>query len=64
MAQTYKKILFYIPLVSREWRDGSNSSYNCTPFLHSLLTKGKEGVNTGSRVPLKGSLKCFRVLGV
>ena len=20
---------------------GSNSSYNCTPFLHSLQTKGK-----------------------
>ena len=32
---------FCIPLVSREWRNGSNSSYNCTPFLHSLLTKGK-----------------------
>ena len=31
----------YLPLVSREWRNGSNSSYNCTPFLHSLLTKGK-----------------------
>ena len=25
----------------REWRNGSNGSYNCTPFLHSLLTKGK-----------------------
>ena len=32
---------FNLPLVSRGWRDGSNSSYNCTPFLHSLLTKGK-----------------------
>ena len=31
-----------LPLVSREWKNGSNSSYNCTPFLHSLLTKGKE----------------------
>ena len=30
-----------LPLVSREWRNGSTSSYNCTPFLHSLLTKGK-----------------------
>ena len=30
-----------LPLVSREWRNGSNSSYNCTPFLHALLTKGK-----------------------
>ena len=27
-----------LPLVSREWKIGSNSSYNCTPFLHSLLT--------------------------
>ena len=34
-----------LPLVSREWKIGSNSSYNCTPFLHSLLTKGK--VSTG-----------------
>ena len=32
---------FVLPLVSREWKNGSNSSYNCTPFLHSLLTKGK-----------------------
>ena len=31
----------YLPLVSREWRNGSNSSYNCTPFFHSLLTKGR-----------------------
>ena len=30
-----------LPLVSREWKNGSNSSYNCTPFRHSLLTKGK-----------------------
>ena len=30
-----------LSLVSREWRNGSNRSYNCTPFLHSLLTKGK-----------------------
>ena len=27
-------------LVRREWKNGSNSSYNCTPFLHSLLSKG------------------------
>ena len=32
---------FNLPLVSREWKTGSNSSYNCTPFLQSLLTKGK-----------------------
>ena len=30
-----------LPLVSRKWKNGSNSSYNCTPFLHPLLTKGK-----------------------
>ena len=29
-----------LPLASREWKNGSNGSYNCTPFLHSLLTKG------------------------
>ena len=27
----------FLPLVSREWKNGSK----CTPFLHSLLTKGK-----------------------
>ena len=31
----------FLPLVSRDWKNGSNSSYNCTPFLHSLLTRGK-----------------------
>ena len=36
-----KQLLLLLPLVSREWKNGSNSSYNCTPFLHSLLTKGK-----------------------
>ena len=30
-----------LPLVSREWKNGSNSSHNCTPFLHFLLTKAK-----------------------
>ena len=34
-------LMVYLPLVSREWKNGSSSSYNCTPFLHSLLTKGK-----------------------
>ena len=41
----------FLPLVSREWKNGSNSSYNCTPFLHSLLTKGnflKRGVHVVS----------------
>ena len=32
--------LNYLPLVSREWKNGGSSN-NCTPFLHSLLTKGK-----------------------
>ena len=31
-----------LPLVSREWKNGSNSSSNCTPFLNSLLTKAKK----------------------
>ena len=31
--------LLFLPLVSREWKNGSNSSENCTPFLHSLLTQ-------------------------
>ena len=30
-----------LPLVGREWKNGSKCSYNCTPFLHSLLTKDK-----------------------
>ena len=30
---------YSLPLVSREWKNGSNSSYNGTPFLHSLLTQ-------------------------
>ena len=33
--------MVYLPLVSREWKKGSNSGYNCAPFLHSLPTKGK-----------------------
>ena len=36
-----------LPSVSREWKNGSGSSYNCTPFLHSLLTKGKIQVFRG-----------------
>ena len=48
-----------LPLVSREWKNGSNSSYNCTPFFHSLLTKGKlsgvEGLGfKGFRVLVSG----------
>ena len=37
-----------LPLVSREWRNGSNSSYICTPFLHSLLTKLTDRAQTGT----------------
>ena len=39
-----------LPLVSREWKNGSNSGYNCTPFLHSLLTQGKEVVTANHQV--------------
>ena len=47
----------YLPLLSSEWKNGSNSSYNCAPFLHSLLTKGKYRGCCGEhckRVPLGG----------
>ena len=44
----------YLPLVGREWKNGSNSSYNCTPFLHSLLTTGKSKAQ-GSSVSTAGS---------
>ena len=37
----WKSRLIFIPLVSREWKNGSNCSYKCVPFLHSLLTKGR-----------------------
>ena len=43
-AQFFFEGALYLPLVSRAWKKGSNSSYNCTPFLHALLTKGKYGV--------------------
>ena len=43
----------YLPLVSREWKNGSNSSYNCSPFLHSLLSKGKNTLNLNHPQPLE-----------
>ena len=43
-----------LPLVSREWKNGSSSSYNCTPFLHSLLTKGKLRDTPRRRRPNQG----------
>ena len=47
----------YLPLVSREWKNGSYSSYNCTPFLHSLLTKGEFRVSDPSlSLGFRGSL--------
>ena len=63
----------YLPLVSREWKNGSNTSYNCTPFLHSLLTKGglkgtapieKHGLKL--RMNRHGGMSelAFRVVGV
>ena len=42
MALNKASVLKDLPLVSREWKNGSNSSYHCTPFLHSLLTEGKK----------------------
>ena len=50
----------------REWKNGSNSSYNCTPFLHSLLTKGKStgviGLLFGlSKIELIYKAKKFKV---
>ena len=44
-----------LPLVSREWKTGSNSSYNCTPFLQSLLTKGKRSLRLSLQRPPSGS---------
>ena len=50
LAAVHPKVrLVYLPLVSREWKNGSNSSYNCAPFLHSLLTKGKSGLGVLQR---------------
>ena len=40
-GDTLQRLGFLLPLVSREWKNGRNSSFNCTPFLHSLLTKGR-----------------------
>ena len=40
-----------LPLVSREWKNGRNSSYHCTPFLHSLPTKGKVKATEISKLP-------------
>ena len=45
--------MHYLPLVSREWKNGSNISYNCTPILHSLLTKGKKGSKRSATEPPK-----------
>ena len=41
MLMSLRSASLSLPLVSREWKNGSNGSYNCTPFLHSLPTKGK-----------------------
>ena len=50
MASTSFELI--LPLVRREWRNGSNSSYNCTSFLHSLLTKGKLWPCSVSRIEM------------
>ena len=49
-----------LPLVSREWKNGSNSSYNWTPFLHSLLAKGKLGLSASD---VLGGCGSFTVAG-
>ena len=51
----------YLRLVSREWKSGSNSSCNCTPFLHSLLTKGKftRGANLLSSCFFSGTMLLY-----
>ena len=41
MESSLRVSCFVPPLVSREWKNGRNSSHNCTPFLRSLVTKGK-----------------------
>ena len=46
-----------LPLVIREWKNGGSSSYNCTPFIHSLLTKGKFRAFRGLKIRAKGWLK-------
>ena len=43
MLQSLKTYLWLVG----NGKNGSNSSYNCTPFLHSLLTKGKKAVGPG-----------------
>ena len=45
-------------MVSREWKNGSNSSYNCTPFLHSLLTKPKVSIRAPGCASLQGRRSC------
>ena len=52
----YSLVPITLPLVSREWKNGSNSSYNCTPFLHSLLTKGKLQALLGPGIHYLGPL--------
>ena len=63
-----KHAVMDLPLVSREWKNGSNRSYNCTPFLHSLLTKGKWSNEQTTRRSLKlaytSSAKSCRVSGL
>ena len=53
--------LLYLPLVSREWKNGSNTSYKCTPFPHSLLTKGR--YKAVARSPLNQLSDLSRTMG-
>ena len=60
----------YLPLVSREWRNGVQLYLLLLPFLHSLLTKNKirgiwleSGSNQGARKRIHSprllALRCF-----
>ena len=58
--QPFPALLGNLPLVSREWKNGSNSSYNSTPFLHSLLTKGKGNCSALKSSAAKKALNTVR----
>ena len=41
MADLLDGLAVFVPLVSREWRNGKLLQVPLLPFLHSLLTKGR-----------------------
>ena len=42
LVREWKMVVVVVVAVEVVLGSSSSSSYNCTPFLHSLLTKGKE----------------------